>query len=162
MRNVQDYSDISHRAVLPIMCDGWHFLSRGKHLHGHIISQRREVWAHRTFTASPLFIEVPVQSQESEISYMCVRGTDFIFIYDFDIWLLNCSDSVILFIFHFMLDIYIIVRYATHLRLSMWSLFCQWGGIQQSRHIYLSSTQYTTHTTSVNVERITYIWLLNK
>ena len=26
MYNVQDYSDISHSAILPVVCEGWHFI----------------------------------------------------------------------------------------------------------------------------------------
>ena len=40
-------------------------LTCGKHLHDCIISLRREAWAHTTSLTSPLFIKVPVPSQES-------------------------------------------------------------------------------------------------
>ena len=44
-----------------------HFLlTRGKHLQDQIISLRDQIWAHRTSLTPPLFIEVPVPSQESE------------------------------------------------------------------------------------------------
>jgi hypothetical protein len=41
-------------------------LIRVKHLHDQIISLRDQIWAHRTSLTPPLFIEVPVPSQESE------------------------------------------------------------------------------------------------
>ena len=42
------------------------------HLHDHIISLKGEVWTHKTNLTSPLFIEVPVPSQECERSCICV------------------------------------------------------------------------------------------
>ena len=133
------------------------FYLRGKNLHSHIISLREEVWAHITCIASPLFIDVHIPSHGSERSSMCVRSINVVFIYGFNIWFWNC------FVFQFIAYyIFIIARYTTHLRLGIWSLFCQWGGIQQSRQLYLSSTQHTTHTTSVNMEPIIYIYTLNK
>ena len=41
-------------------------------LHDHIISLRGEVWAHKTSLTLPLVTEVPVPSQESELSYIRV------------------------------------------------------------------------------------------
>ena len=38
---------------------------------------RGEVWAHKTSLTLPLFIEMPVPSQESEQSCMCVIGSVF-------------------------------------------------------------------------------------
>ena len=39
--------------------------------------------------------------------YLCVRGVDFVSLYDFDISFLNCSDSVVFFcVFHFITGIY--------------------------------------------------------
>jgi len=49
-------------------------LTSGKHLHDRIISQRGEFWSHKTSLTLPLFIEVPVPSQESERSCICVLG----------------------------------------------------------------------------------------
>ena len=43
-----------------------------KHMHNHIISLRGEIWAHITSLPLPLFIEVPVTSQECERSCICV------------------------------------------------------------------------------------------
>ena len=43
-----------------------------KHLHDCIISLRED-WAHATIVAPPLFIEVSVQSQESQLSWICVN-----------------------------------------------------------------------------------------
>ena len=42
------------------------FLTRGKHLHDHIISII-EVWAYKTNLPPPSFIEVPVPRQESVV-----------------------------------------------------------------------------------------------
>jgi len=47
-------------------------LTHKKHLHDRIIWLRGEVWAHKTSLTSQLFIEVPVPSQESERSCICV------------------------------------------------------------------------------------------
>ena len=33
--------------------------------------------------------------------YLCVRGTEFASLYDFDIIFCNCSDSLAVFVFHF-------------------------------------------------------------
>ena len=46
----------------------------GNHLHNCIISLKREVWACKTSLTLPLFIKVPVPSQESEGSCICVLG----------------------------------------------------------------------------------------
>ena len=45
-----------------------------KHLHDHNISLRGEGQEHKTSLTLPLFIEVPVPSQESEQSCICVLG----------------------------------------------------------------------------------------
>ena len=62
-----------------------------KHLHNLIISLRRQVWAHKNSLTLPLLIEVPVPSQESKQSCICVRGINFLI----GFW--NCSDSVVFF-----------------------------------------------------------------
>ena len=49
-------------------------LTCGKHLHDCIISLREEIWAQKTSLTLPLFTEVPVPSQESELSHICVLG----------------------------------------------------------------------------------------
>ena len=81
------------------------FYSHGKRLHDPIISLRRKVWVHKTGSISPLFIEVPVPSQESEWSCDCVLRLSMLSLST--IWLLdfgtaptvgifcfwNCSDS---------------------------------------------------------------------
>ena len=43
-----------------------------KHLHDHIIPLRREVWVHKTSLTSPHVIKVPVPSQKSAQSCICV------------------------------------------------------------------------------------------
>ena len=80
------------------------------HLHDHIISLKRDVWAHKTSLTQPLFIEVPVPSHESEQS--CLLGLsifplstrlqncpDSMLVFVFFIRLQNCSDSVVVFVF---------------------------------------------------------------
>ena len=47
-------------------------LTRGKHLKDHINSVRGEVWDHKTRLAPPLFIELPVPSDEFERSCICL------------------------------------------------------------------------------------------
>ena len=46
-------------------------------------------------------IEVPVPSHESEWSCFNVGGIYFVSLCDFDIIFCNCSDSVTVFVFHF-------------------------------------------------------------
>ena len=50
------------------------FLTCAKHSHDFIFSLAWEVLAHKTILAPPSFIEVPVPSQESEWSCICVLG----------------------------------------------------------------------------------------
>ena len=47
----------------------WHLFPCGKQLHDHIISLIGDVWGCLT---PSLFIELPISSQESELSYICV------------------------------------------------------------------------------------------
>ena len=51
----------------------------------------------------PLFNEAPVPNQESQRSCCVIRDIDFASFYYFDIWFLNCSDSVVPFCFSFLL-----------------------------------------------------------
>ena len=44
-----------------------------------------DVWAIKASLTSTCFIEVSVPSQESERPCICVRGIDFVSLYDFDI-----------------------------------------------------------------------------
>ena len=61
--------------------------SCGKHLHDRIILQKgRPICVHKTSLTPQLFIKVPVSSQESERSCMCVRGIDFVSFYHFGVW----------------------------------------------------------------------------
>jgi hypothetical protein len=53
----------------------------GKHLYDGIISLRVEVWAHETSFTPPLFIEVPVLSQEIERSYTCVLDVSILLLF---------------------------------------------------------------------------------
>ena len=61
---------IYNNTVLPILCEGWHFT---------------HVWVHKTSSTPPLFIEMPVPSQESEWSWVYVKDIEFSFFYDFSI-----------------------------------------------------------------------------
>ena len=77
MYNLQDYSVHYNNAVRPAICEGWHITHKWKAL----------AWPHH-------FIEVPVPSQESLWSCICVLGLS---IYDFSVWFWNC---VVFFVFH--------------------------------------------------------------
>ena len=71
-------------------------LTREKQLHDRTISLRGEVWDHKTILTSPLYIEVPVPRQESQRSYIFIRGmtVSILSLNDFDVWFWNCSDIV--------------------------------------------------------------------
>ena len=56
-------------------------------LHDDIISLRGEVWDNEISLAPPLVIVIPVPSQESDRSCICVRNIDFAYFYDFSIGL---------------------------------------------------------------------------
>ena len=57
-------------------------------------------WVNKASLTLPLFTEVPVPSQESEQSCVCVLvGIDFASFYDFSIGFWNCSDRVVFFFF---------------------------------------------------------------
>lgn len=45
-----------------------------KHVHDRIISLIEDAWAYKSSLISPGFIEVPVPSQKSELSYIFVLG----------------------------------------------------------------------------------------
>jgi hypothetical protein len=47
-------------------------LTCGEDLHDRMISLRMEVWTLKTGWTHPLFIEVPLQNQESERTFICV------------------------------------------------------------------------------------------
>jgi hypothetical protein len=51
-----------------VICDGGILLTCEKHLHNRIISKRGEGFGHKTSLTPPIFIELPVPSQESERS----------------------------------------------------------------------------------------------
>jgi hypothetical protein len=75
------------------------------HSHVRIISLKEEVWAHTTSLTPPHLIEVPVQSQESERSCICVLGLSILSLFlrfyyiGYGFW--NCSEGIVYFIFHF-------------------------------------------------------------
>ena len=71
-----------------------------KHLHDYIISLRGKVWAHKTSLTQPLYIEVPVSSQESERSCMYVLAISFcLCFYNISVGSRKCDDSVVYFVF---------------------------------------------------------------
>jgi len=58
-------------------------------------------------------------SHESEWSFVCVRGIDITSLYDYNIIFRNCSDSVVLFVFHFIVQLLNLNYYSlTHSLLS--------------------------------------------
>ena len=65
---------------------------------GHIYTR----FSHKTSLTSPLFIEVPVPSQESGWSCMCVLEViGIVPFYVFSIGFWNCSDSMVFCAFQF-------------------------------------------------------------
>ena len=73
-----------------------------KNLHDHIISIKVQVKAHTRSLTPPFgFIEVSVQRQDNEQSYICVRCIDCTSFYEFNVVFRKCSDSVLCFVFHF-------------------------------------------------------------
>jgi hypothetical protein len=55
------------------ICEGWHLINMWQAgVYDRIISLREDVWPHKTSLIPPLFIEVPVPSQEYERSCICV------------------------------------------------------------------------------------------
>ena len=78
-----------NNAAKPVVCEVWHM-------------RRTFAWPQNFHkqVVPPLFIEVPVQKQGSEGSFLCARCIDFARFYQFWIIFCNCSDGVI---FHFIL-----------------------------------------------------------
>jgi hypothetical protein len=72
--SVQDFSVLFNNDVHPVICESWQFSHMWKALAWTIISRRVEIWVHFTRLTPPPFIEVPVQSKESERSCICVVG----------------------------------------------------------------------------------------
>ena len=75
-------------------------LTWGSYMHDWIISIRVEVWRNRTSLIPPLFIEVPVPSQESGWSCISDNGIDFSSLYDFSLRFGNGSDSELFLVYH--------------------------------------------------------------
>ena len=65
-------------------------LTCGKHLHDSIISLKWEILTHTTILTSPLFIESPAPSQDSERSCICGRDIEIASFYGFDIRFCQC------------------------------------------------------------------------
>ena len=70
-----------------------------KRLRDRIISLRREVWAYKTSLTPPLFIEVPVPSQESERSCVCVLELAMLPLSTFSSFDLGIVPAVLYFLF---------------------------------------------------------------
>ena len=105
-------------------------LTYGKHFHDRIISLILEVWVHKTGLTPPLFIEVPVPSQESELSGSCVLGVSIF--YDFNIRFKNCSDCVVFFVFHlidWLIDSYKLTTSQMIADIGLWNLVPIYRGV---------------------------------
>ena len=63
-------------------------LTFARHEHDLIISLRAKLWAYRTSLTKPLCIEVPVPSQESKLSFICLL-VSIVFVADFTIFLIR-------------------------------------------------------------------------
>ena len=64
----------------------------------------------KTRLRPPCFIEVPLSIKE--IEWVCIYvcwGIDFVYFHDFSIIFLNCSDDVLLSVFHFIIILHIIL-----------------------------------------------------
>jgi hypothetical protein len=61
------------------------------------------ICAHKTSLTPPLFIEVPVPSQEIEWSCICMLWLSTISFYDFSVGVWICSDRVIFFVYFVLL-----------------------------------------------------------
>jgi len=68
-----------NNSVRPVINDGCHLLTCGKHLHDNVISLRMEVRVNKTSLTPPSFIEISVPSTWAVI-YVCkgLRGIDFV------------------------------------------------------------------------------------
>jgi hypothetical protein len=70
--NVQDYCVLYKTLLARLYMRLGILLTCRKHLHDCIISVRVDVWAHNISLTPPLFIEVPIPSQKSARSCICV------------------------------------------------------------------------------------------
>jgi hypothetical protein len=77
-----------NNAVHPVICEGWHFTHKWKHLRDRIISTKGEVWAQNPNLTPPHVIEVAVLSQESERK--CATGIEIASSFEFSIGFLKC------------------------------------------------------------------------
>jgi len=108
MYNVQDFSVLFNNDVHPVICEGWQFSHMWKALAWPIISRRVENWVHFTRLTPPPFIEVPVQSKESERSCICVVGVSTLPLSTFWYLMLELffrQGCIFCFSFHYVLDI---------------------------------------------------------
>ena len=112
MYNVQDYSILCENAVRPVIWERWHFTHMWKVLELLHHFAKKRGWAHKTSLTPPLFIEVPVPSQEIgwSVVYWCFSGIDFASFYDFNIWFKNCTDNVVFFVFYFIIICFQIIH----------------------------------------------------
>ena len=85
-------------------------LTRGKHLRDNI-SRSGEVWVQKTSLIPPHFIEVPVPSQESKRSCICMLEVSILPLF---LRFLNCFDNGIFCVF-FSSQLYFIYRLTLHI-----------------------------------------------
>ena len=93
MYNVQDYSILYNKVLRRLHVRVGILLTTANNCMTPSFYLEGRVWAHKTSLIPSLFIEVPVPSQESKWSYICVRCVDFASIYTVqDIWKIdkNC------------------------------------------------------------------------
>ena len=76
--------------ISPVIYEGWHITTIWK-----LFALRRHDLGSKTSLTSPLFIEVPVPSQESDWS--SVKDINFVSFYECSIVFRDCSDSVVFF-----------------------------------------------------------------
>ena len=63
-----------NNAVRLVICEGWNFTQKWKHLHDRIISVRGEFWDHKTRLTPSHFIEVHSPNEDSERPCIFVLG----------------------------------------------------------------------------------------
>jgi hypothetical protein len=97
-------------------------LTRGKHLRDNI-SRSGEVWVHKTSLIPPPFIEVPVPSQESKRSCICMLEVSILPLF---LRFLNCFDNGISLCFFFFPVIFHIPSNSSHIFFISVSTICDW------------------------------------
>jgi hypothetical protein len=93
--------------------------------------------------------QVPVPNQESERSCICVSGVCF---YDFSVGLLNCSHSMVFFVFHLIRNIRTYVWY---------TVACPWSVVLSVYSGFFLDEVYSRNASCTLISIYTYL-LLNK